>query len=267
MEHLTKVALTEIATQFLASLPPEEKQQGQQEVNKFVRWCGRERLMNDITVHEVAEYAESLGTSSDPLKRLESVRAFLLYAKKEGFTRANLSINLKVKRSSAKAQDPLKRPSQEKSVPLTAEGRARLLQELDSLKQQRMSIVEELRKAAADKDFRENAPLEAARQYQGQTEARIRELEEALRSGTIQPDAGPAGEKVGVGKVVALLDLISGERLQYTLVSPREANPMEGRISVESPVGKALLAKRSGEEVEVSAPAGTLRYRIEEVKG
>ncbi|MEE9324982.1 MAG: transcription elongation factor GreA, partial [Dehalococcoidia bacterium] len=207
------------------------------------------------------------GTSSDSLKRLESVRAFLLYAKKEGFTRTNLSINLKVKRSSAKAQGPLKRPAQEKSVPLTAEGRARLLQELESLKQQRVSIVEELRRAAADKDFRENAPLEAARQYQGQTEARIRELEEALRSGTIQPDAGPEGEKVGVGKVVALLDLISGERLHYTLVSPREANPMEGRISVESPVGKALLAKRRGEEVEVSAPAGTLRYRIEEIEG
>ncbi|MEE9325125.1 MAG: hypothetical protein V3U90_06210, partial [Dehalococcoidia bacterium] len=179
MEYLTKVALTEIAAQFLASLPPEGKQQGQQEVNKFVRWCGRERPMSDITVHEVAEYAESLETSSDSLKRLESVRAFLLYAKKEGFTQTNLSINLKVKRSSAKAQGSLKRPSQEKGVPLTSEGRARLLQELDSLKQQRVSIVEELRRAAADKDFRENAPLEAARQYQGQTEARIRELEEA----------------------------------------------------------------------------------------
>ncbi|MEW6034898.1 MAG: GreA/GreB family elongation factor, partial [Chloroflexota bacterium] len=139
-------------------------------------------------------------------------------------------------------------------------GYTRLKTELESLEEQRPHVVEEIRKAAADKDFRENAPLQAAREQQGYLEGRIRELEATLKSAKVVSEQ--KRERIDAGDCVLLHDLASGDELSVTLVYATEANPALGRISMASPMGKALLGHAQGDIVEVAAPAGQLRYRV-----
>jgi len=139
--------------------------------------------------------------------------------------------------------------------------------ELESLKMERPMIAEQIRLAAADKDVRENAPLEAARERQGHLEARIREIEATLGAATVMDDRPRATRTVGVGCRVRLSDMKSGDELTYRLVSPSEADPAQGRLSIASPTGKALLDHETGALVKVEAPVGTLQYRIDEIRG
>jgi transcription elongation factor GreA len=125
-------------------------------------------------------------------------------------------------------------------------------------------VVEEIRKAAADKDFRENAPLEAAKEQQGHLEGRIRELESTLKSVTVIR-GGEGNARIDAGDAIVLNDLASGDEINVTLVHASEANPARGKISLVSPMGKALLGHLTGDTVEVAAPVGKLHYRVEQV--
>ena len=118
--------------------------------------------------------------------------------------------------------------------------------------------------AAADKDFRENAPLDAAREEQGKIEARIRDLEEEIRRAEVIEGAGGSG--VGVGAAVTLRDLESGKDVTYTIVDTMEADPASFKISVSSPVGAAIAGKAEGVQVSVQTPKGARRYLINKVK-
>lgn len=254
--------MAQAAIQFLASLPLQKREESQQEVNRFVRWYGMEWPLRGLAAHEVANYAARMeGSSANTMERLEPVKAFLAYAKKAGLTATNLAVHLKLKKGSSKPTLSRKRPNR---VALTAQGYEELNAELAALKGERANIAEEIRRAAADKDFRENAPLDAAKDHQGRVEARIRELTHVLKSGVI------AIEEVGtatadLGCTVGLRDLSSDEELCYTLVHPSEVDPAKGKISVASPTGKALLGRSKGEVIEVTAPMGMLCYRIEEI--
>ena len=122
---------------------------------------------------------------------------------------------------------------------------------------------QEIQRAAADKDVRENAPLEAAREQLGLVESRIRQIEETLRGAVVvEPSNRAPGQKVAVGSKVALKDLDSGREAKYMVVSASEANPLEGKISDVSPVGKALLTAIPGQHVEVETPRGKQRFRV-----
>jgi transcription elongation factor GreA len=202
--------------------------------------------------------------SADPIKKLEPVKAFLAQAQKEGWIKTNLALHLRVRKVPAKSAmgDKGQAPAPYR---LTPQGYAELKSELANLKSKRPQVAEELRKARADKDFRENAPLDAMREYQGQMEARIKELEAILKSVAIVEHGQESTFKVEVGSSVRLHDLDSGEDLSYTLVNPGEMDPARGKISIASPTGKALLGRGEGEVIEVSAPAGKLRYHIESI--
>lgn len=221
--------------------------------------------MGELTAHEVASYAERMeGSSANAVQRLEPVKAFLSYAKKEGFTRNNLAVHLRPKKGTHKQEASGKR--REEAVPLTPEGYRELKEELAALQRQRPRIAEGIRRAAADKDFRENAPLDAAKDYQGMVEARIRELEAILKSAVV-PTEQVDSANVTLGSTVSLHDLSTGEDLRYTLVNSNEANLAKGKLSIASPTGKALLGRTKGDEIEVTAPAGMLRYRIDSIEG
>jgi len=97
------LSLGEVAFSFLSSLSSEEGKDKQQEVNRFVLWYGKDRPINQITSLEVANYAQWVGSSSEATRRLEPVKAFLAYAKKEGFVKANLASQLRVKPISVKS--------------------------------------------------------------------------------------------------------------------------------------------------------------------
>jgi transcription elongation factor GreA len=141
---------------------------------------------------------------------------------------------------------------------------AKLETELAGLKNQLSKVIEELKKAAADKDFRENAPLDAAREQKAHIEGRIKDLESTLKLAKIMGEYQNT-PRIKIGDTVVLHDLASSEELSYALVDPREANAIKGKISVASPLGKVLLDKEKGQTVEVAAPAGTFHYRIKDI--
>jgi len=254
--------LTDAASRYLASLPAQQRQESQPEVYRFVHWYGAERHTNALRGHDVSAYAEALGASAvDGPQRLEVLRGFFGYARKQGFTPTNLATHLRLRKTATAASGAV---GAIQEVHLTPEGHAALHAELEKLRAQR---PEDLRHAMADKDFRENAPLDAAREHQAHLEARIREIEATLKHAVILGSARPVPDaRIGVGSAVLLRNLKSGAEMRYVLVSPSEVNPTEGKISIASPVGKALMERSTGDEVEVKAPAGTLRFRIEGVE-
>lgn len=265
MTEQQSLSLSEAVTTFLATLSPEQKQESQQELNRFVRWYGAERPITGLIAREIGNYGDNVSSFvANPVKKLEPVRSFLAYAKKKKLIEISLAPHLRV--SKGKQSRSVRKGSID-TTPLTSEGYATLESELDVLKKERPRIAEQLRLAAADKDLRENAPLETAKEHQGQIEARIREIEATLKASTIIKKNPKGTKTVGVGCTVSLRDLGSGEQLRYILVSPSEANPTKGKLSIASPTGKALLDNEIGAVIEVIAPVGTLHYQIDEIKG
>jgi transcription elongation factor GreA len=259
-------SLSEAASRFLANLPPKERENSQQAVYRFVRWYGWERPFAGLTAPEVANYAERLSLSdTDYVKKLGLIRAFLVYAKKKGWSNTNLAVHLKTKKGKTRLQPSVKQGSLE-TISLTQQGYAELEAELALLRNKRPQAIDEMRRAAADKDFRENAPLDAAKEQRGQLEGRIKELEEALKSAVVIGEKQEQTPKVNVGDSIVLCDLASGEELRYIIVYPREVDPTIGKLSSVSPIGKAVIGRGQGEVVEVTAPAGKLRYQIKQVE-
>jgi transcription elongation factor GreA len=137
---------------------------------------------------------------------------------------------------------------------------------LEVLKGDRASVVEDIRQAMMDKDFRENAPLEAAKERQALIEARVRELEAAITNAQILGnEPSRPSQRAVVGAKVSLQFVDTGKKVVYTLVDVREADASSGKISTVSPVGQALLDRIVGEEVTVNVPKGTLRYVIKAI--
>jgi transcription elongation factor GreA len=249
--------LAEVADAFLSHLPPEERGKIQAELSKFVRWLGSSRPVKDISPVDVASYGEQIIPSA-----AKPIKSFLTYIQKQGFSSTNLSPHLKVKKTSSKTAAVWQ--SGQVQVTLTAQGYAKLEKELANLKNQRSQVIEEMQKAAADKDFKENAPLAAAREQKAHLDGRIKEIEAVLKQAKIMGEYQDT-TRAKFGDTVVLRDLSSGKEFSYILVDPREANPAKGKLSVASPLGKAILDKEKGQTVEVAAPAGTFCCRIESI--
>ena len=146
---------------------------------------------------------------------------------------------------------------------LTKEGFEKLKGELDYLKTvRRRELSKAIGEARAHGDLSENAEYDAAKEAQALNEKRIVELEEKLSRGRILDEAAIPKDQVLIGAKVKLKDIASGEELQYTLVSGVESDFAQNKISVSSPVGKALLGHKVNETVEIKVPAGTLKYKI-----
>jgi transcription elongation factor GreA len=250
------------AALYLAKLPAGEREANQPEVYKFARWYGWERPFSNLMPPHVASYAEQLDVSAtDYEKKFKVLRAFFAYAKKAGWSRTNLATHLKTKKGKAGSGIAVRRGSPE-AASLSRQRYDELVAELDSLRIKSRELVTAIQQAAADKDFRENAPLDAAREERGHVEGRIKELEETLKAATIIDDRKKAAVKSGVGDNIIINDLASGEELCYKLVDPREVDPLQGKISIASPLGKALFGRNDGDIVEVTVPAGKLCYQI-----
>jgi transcription elongation factor GreA len=246
---------------YLASLPVKARQEQTPEMNRLVRWSGADRRLSDIRVIEMERYVETVNKSVDAENRLKVLRSFLSFARKNGLVSDNLNAVVRPRRTGGGSTQTA---MNEERLDVTAEGLAALERELEALRAQRPQIAEALRAAMADKDFRENAPLDAAREHQAHVEARIRELEAMLKRAVVVETGG--GHTIRLGSRVRLRDLQNGREVRYVLVGPGEVNASEGKISVSSPVGRALVDRRPGEEVEVAAPARTFHYRIEEIE-
>ncbi len=150
-----------------------------------------------------------------------------------------------------------------KEYRLSAERFEELKQELTYLKTVREKEVAELIKEARSfGDLSENSEYDEAKNEQGKLYSRIAELEEILSNYTIISEQEKNMDIVHVGNTVVVEDLEFSEEETYQIVGSQEADPMNGRISEESPFGRALLGRKAGDEVVVEAPAGNIRYKI-----
>lgn len=153
-----------------------------------------------------------------------------------------------------------------KTIKITEDGLAKLKQELETLKTTgRADIAEKIKVARGYGDLSENSEYDEAKNEQAKIEARIVELESMLKNVEIIEDVRGSANTVVIGVKVKALDMEFDEECEYRVVGSTEANPLEGKISDESPLGKALLGKTVGDEVIVDAPAGELKFKILEI--
>lgn len=149
---------------------------------------------------------------------------------------------------------------------MTPEGHAALLAEVTHLKNvERPKISKEIGVAREHGDLRENAEYHAAKEKQGMIEARIAEIEDKIARADVIDPSTFSGDKVKFGAYVTLEDTDSGKRVRYRIVGPDEADLKKGTISVTSPIARALIGRRVGDEVTVNAPGGERVYEISEV--
>ncbi len=154
------------------------------------------------------------------------------------------------------------------TIPLTVVGAEKLRQELHDLKTvQRPSVINAISEARAQGDLSENAEYEAAKERQAFVEGRIQELEGKLGSAQIiDPRAIAADGRCVFASTVVLEDVDSGETVTYQIVGEDEADIREGKVSINSPIARALIGKYSGDIAEVQAPGGVREYEVVEVQ-
>jgi transcription elongation factor GreA len=254
----------EAVSAYLTALPTAERSAQGPTLSRFVRWLGADRELNAIIPIELERYQEQLGEIGiDPTKSLDGVRSFLTEARKRGWTTQNLAVHVRVRRKTATGRGG--GAGHEARVEMTQAGLEALQREADRLeKEVRPQLTETLQRAAADKDLRENAPYHAAKEQLAEVQSRINSLRGTISAASIVK--GSTSERAGLGSRVVLRDLAEEEELTYTLVGPGEIDARRGRISIQSPVARALVDHVAGETVEVETPAGLARYRIERVE-
>lgn len=146
---------------------------------------------------------------------------------------------------------------------LTREGHEKLMKELERLKTvKRRELSKAIAAARAHGDISENAEYDAAKEAQGLNEKKIAELEQKLATARIIDDDAMPKDVILIGATVKLKDAKSGEEIEYTLVAEEEADYAQGKISVTSPVGSALIDHKVNDTVEIKVPAGVLKYKV-----
>jgi len=150
-------------------------------------------------------------------------------------------------------------------MPMLAVGYDMLTEQLRALKAERPTIVDAIEEARAHGDLSENAEYHAAKERQGQVEASIADIEDKLSRAQVIDPTALSGSKVVFGATVSLLDE-DDQPVRYQIVGQAEADAKSGRISYSSPLGRALIGREVGDEVEVTVPAGDKFYLIEKIE-
>ena len=151
-------------------------------------------------------------------------------------------------------------------LPMLAEGYEKLQSDVRHLKTvERPAIIDAIEEARGHGDLSENAEYHAAKERQGQVEAQIAELEDKVSRAQIIDPASLSGDKVVFGATVTLTDE-DGKKIKYQLVGQTEADAKDGRISYNSPLGRALIGRQKGDEVEVTTPSGDRYYEIKKIE-
>ena len=151
----------------------------------------------------------------------------------------------------------------ERDVFLTVQGLEKLENELEELKTvQRRDVADKIKVALSFGDISENSEYDQAKNEQAQLEERIVKLENTLRNAKIIDEDDISTDVVSVGSKVEVLDIEYDETMKYIIVGSAEADPFDGKISNESPVGNALIGGKTGDEVDVQVPDGIIKYKI-----
>lgn len=269
MQEPTQQTVIEAISQYLNN--PKTKTDGphtDRELHRFAQWCGADTILQKVNPSEVGAYSERLGEGGavpQAAERLQVIRGFLSYMRKSGQLEVNLAQHVRIRKTRTRLHQG-NDPSARGVIELTAAGHKQLNAELAKLKGERISLAEDIHNAAADKDVRENAPLEAAREQLGLVESRVRDIELQLKNAVVIDTRKRKKDAiVRVGAKITIKDLESGKVRGYTVVSASEANPLEGKISDVSPVGKAVMRRTAGQQVDVETPRGKQSFEIVKV--
>ena len=155
----------------------------------------------------------------------------------------------------------------DKKTILTYDGVKELEEELQNLKiVRRKEVAEKIKEARGQGDLSENAEYDSAKEEQAEIEARIVVIEKMLRNVEVIDEEAVSNDRVSLGSVVKLFDVDMDEEIEYKIVGPAEADPGQGRISNESPLGRELLNQGVGKTVEIEAPDGMIEFKILEIK-
>ncbi|MBN9493324.1 GreA/GreB family elongation factor [bacterium] len=259
-------SLASALSEYLETLKPAQRVASESYIRKFLDLMGHEMLCSSLTAARVESYAEAQIKDRDPNapERVSALKGWFQFLKKKGYIPENYGARIRVRRSSHRNGLMASTRLDEPPIEMTADGLEARKQELAELQDQRPEIVRAIATAREDKDFRENAPLQAAREQLGMTDGRIKQLEADIKRAVVS-DA-TSGDLSAIGSIVSVTRLDTFIQMQFTLVGAREANAAERRISVDSPVGKELLNRRTGDEVNVIVPSGTIiQYRIDAI--
>jgi transcription elongation factor GreA len=259
-----ELTLGEAVRNYITALSPTERPTTVHVLQQFSRWFGPERGIHEIDAVQLERYQEQMAAGGvDPANRLEPLRSFLSDARSKKLIPVALASYVKIKRKSAAERQSLGRPVAVQTIDVTREGFEQLQGELHRLESEELpTAISAMQSAAADKDFRENAPYEAAKQHRAELQRRIDEIKETLSHAVIVNAA--ADDRVGVGTRVVVRDVDEDEEFSYILVGPGERGV--GKISTQSPVGRALLDHTVGDVVQVQVPAGVHKYKIEKIE-
>ena len=150
-------------------------------------------------------------------------------------------------------------------MPMLVEGQRMLSTQLTALKAERPEVIDAIEEARAHGDLSENAEYHAAKERQGQIEAMIADIESKLSRATIIDPKELSGDKIVFGATVTLLD-DDEKPVKYQIVGETEADAKEGRISYNSPLGRALIGRKVGEDIEVTVPSGDRYYQVSKIE-
>jgi transcription elongation factor GreA len=260
------ITVGDIYNSYLESLKPEQRGAEGMYVRKFCEFVGFEMRVVTLAGSRVDSYVEAYIRDSDPNAgdRVQALKRWFQYLKKQGHLETNFGARVRMPRQPLRARGGASRRLEPTAIEMTSEGIDRLQRELDDLEAQQTDLKQAVARAMEDKDFRENAPLDAAREALAFNQSRSASLRSSLKRAVV---AGASGDgRVGLGSTVKVTRVETGTEHTYILVSAQEANARENRISVESPVGARLLGRAAGDEINVDVPSGTLHLRVDEVR-
>lgn len=260
----TGLTLGEALAEYVLTLKPEVRRIHEFYVRKYVDHHGEAHIIAQITSSRVESYSEAQIRSSDPNapERVVALKAWFQFLKRKEYTTANLGVHIRVRKSGGRNALAVGRYD-DTPIEMTADGLAHLKVERQTLDDQRPDLVRAIEIARSDGDLKENAPYHAAREALAFAEQRTRQIDTTLRRAVIVEREND--DRASVGSSVTVTDLDEEREQRWMLVSAREANATDRKISVESPVGKRLLGCRAGDEVVVATPRGEKRYRVDRV--
>lgn len=261
----TDLTLGKVLEEYLQTLSPEAHNTQGVYVRKYVEYAGHHFTLDSLTGHRVELYAEREIRASDPAapERVAALKEWFQFLKKRSYTEKNLGVHIRLRKSPTSNGRAVIRQAHHDPIEMTADGLATLKVELEELEAEVPNLLREVSVAREDKDFRENAPLDAAREALAFNEQRRRALTQAIKRAVVVEATNDDTSTVGSAVTVARTD--TNQEVSYTLVSAREANAAERKISIESPVGKQLLGRRPGDEVVVAAPSGDIHFVVRSV--
>ena len=251
-------------TEYVMTIADEKKRMIHPELTKFARWIGGTHVLTALRPSDVSPYSETFGTSaSDANKqRVAAVKDFLNYVKKKGYIDISLAPHIRVRKPTLNAVRGTAMRRRNSEVQITRQGYDEMVNRLEVLRNETVRLAEEIERAAASGDVRENSPLEAARENQGMVQAQINRLESTLKVATIIEESERVNDQVQIGSWVTLSKSGSGMSVDYQVVAANEANPLRNKISDISPLGSAILGCKIGDQVTVKAPAGSQDFSV-----